>query len=359
MAGEMVGEMGLQDEALSVPRAGAGELHRFCRQCLERAGMEEEAAAIVASVLVKTSLRGVDTHGVALLPGYVRSLREGRVAARPDMQLLVGGPCTAVLDAGGGLGVLAAYRAMEAAIDMARRSGLALVGVRNSSHFGAAAYYASMAVQHDMIGLAGSNGPPLMAPYGGRKAAMHNMPFAAAIPAGEEPPVVMDFAMSVAAFRKIRQAAQQGRPIPPGWALDREGRPTTDPAAAVQGGVLLPFGHKGYALGILVDVLAGVLSGAGFGDRIPADSGRNTGHFTMAIHVGFFMPVAQFKARMDQLIRQLRATPPAPGEEEVTVPGHRSFRILQERSRDGIPLPGWIRTRLLETAAELQVPAPF
>ena len=339
-------------------RVSAAELHRFARECLQRAGMEEDDAAIVASVLTKTSLRGIDTHGIALLPGYVRNLRNGQVVARPEMRLTTSGPSTAVLDGGGGLGVLAAFRAMDAAIAMARQAGIALVGVRRSSHFGAGTYYAMMALPHDMIGLAGSNGPPIMAPFGGRAAAMHNMPLAAAIPAGEEPPIVMDFAMSVSAFRKIRDAADQHRSIPEGWALDRNGRPTTDPAAALEG-VLLPLGHKGYAMGILVDVLAGVLSGAGFGSQVPLRGGYNTGHFMMAINVAFFMRPAEFKERVDSLIRHLRATPPLDPAVPVSVPGDRSARAQKERLERGIPVPERLRQRLLHLAAELGVEPGF
>lgn len=339
-------------------RASAGALHAFARTCFERAGLEADDAAIMASVLVKTSLRGIDSHGVSLLPGYVRNLREGRVVARPQMHLTTSGPCTAILDAGGGPGVLAAFRAMEQAIGMARQAGVALVGVRRSSHFGAGAYYAMMALPHDMIGLAGSNGPPIMAPFGGRAAAMHNMPVAAAVPAGEEPPIVMDFALSVAAARKISAAADEGRPIPEGWALDPEGRPTTDPVRA-RDGALLPLGHKGYALGILIDVLAGVLTGAGFGGQIPFHGGGQTGHFVMAISVAHFMRPAEFKQRVDQLIRHLRSVPAADPASRVLVPGERAAREQKERARLGIPVPLPLRRRLTALAEELGIPPPF
>ena len=338
-------------------RLTAAQLHRLARECLGRAGMEADDAAIVASVLVKTSLRGIDTHGVALLPGYVRSLREGRVVARPQMRWITSGPCTAVLDAGSGPGVLAAFRAMETAIAMARQSGIALVAVRRSSHLGAASYYAAMALPHDMVGICGSNGPPIMAPFRGKAPALHNAPLAVAIPAGEEPPIVMDFAMSVVALRRIREAAERGQPIPEGWALDREGRPTTDPAAAL-GGSLLPLGHKGYALAIWVDVLAGVLSGAAFGGQVPV-AGGETGHFVMAIHVGFFMPPLQFKARVDQLVRHLRATPPLDPGRPVAVPGERAARMQEERLRHGIPVSGPLLAQLRELAVECGVEPDF
>lgn len=376
-------------------RVGAAALHEFARTSFERAGLAADEAAVAASVLVKTSLRGIDTHGIALLPGYVRALRSGRVSARPEMHFTTSGPSTAVLDADGGLGVLAAFRAMNAAIEMARHAGVGVVGVRRSSHFGAGAYYAMMAVPHRMIGIAASNGPPVMAPFGGRRAALHNMPIAAAVPAGQEPPVVMDFALSVAAARRIALAAEQGVPIPEGWALDAEGRPTTDPNRAREGAVL-PLGHKGYALAVLIDILTGVLTGAGFGPHIPfgarpagsgiggaavqgnagredrVDDGKGseepaspspaaggTGHLFVALNVAFFMRPAEFEARVDRLIRDLRSVPPIDPGRPVMVPGERSARIQQERLQQGVPVWPSLRRRLEELAEELGVPSPF
>lgn len=343
-------------------RIGDEQLHAFCRSAFARAGMEEGDAATAATVLVQTSLRGIDTHGVALLPGYVRRLMAGQVTPRPVQRWMVGGPAAAVLDAGNGLGVVAAYRAMERAVELARQSGIALVGVRRSTHFGAGAFYAMMGLEHDMIGIAGSNGPRVMAPHGGARAAMHNTPLAAAVPTLEEPPIVMDFAMSVVAFRRIVQAAEEGRPIPLGWAVDPQGKPTED-ARAGRDGALLPLGHKGYALGILIDVLSGVLTGAGFADRIPPENAsdappQDTGHFCMAIHVGAFMPPEEFRRRADDLVRRLRAVPSQDPSAPVRVPGDRGARVQQERTREGIPVPDALYTRLSGLAVELGLPAP-
>lgn len=345
----------------AVRRVEAGRLEAFCREALERAGMEPADAAVAATVLVTTSLRGIDTHGIALLPGYVGRLRRGEVEPRARMSLVHGSPATAVLDAGNGLGVVAAYRAMEHAIRLARSQGVGLVGVRRSTHFGAGAFYAMMPLAHDMIGLAGSNGPPIMAPYGGARRAMHNLPFAAAVPTLEEPPIVMDFAMSVVAFRRITQAAREGRSIPPGWALDAQGRPTTDPAAAREG-ALLPLGHKGYALGILIDVLAGVLSGAAFGGGVREESGagapQDAGHFVAAIRIDAFMEPEAFKRRADALVRHLLATPPQDPAAPVRVPGERAAAEEARRRREGIPVPEGLYQRLAELAAELGLAMP-
>lgn len=342
-------------------RLPADQLHAFCCAAFERAGMEGRDASVAASVLVRTSLRGIDTHGVALLPGYVARLLRRHVNPRPQMRLEERSPSTAVLDADNGLGVVAAYRAMEHAIQMARRQGLALVGVRRSTHFGAGAFYAMMALEHDMIGIVGSNGPAIMAPYGGARRAMHNLPLAAAIPTLEEPPIVMDFAMSVVAYRRITQAAQEGRPIPLGWALDPQGRPTTD-AAAARDGALLPLGHKGYALGILIDVLAGVLTGAAFGAGVGAEAevgaAQNAGHFVAAIRVGAFMPPEEFKRRADALVRHLRSTPPQDPASPVRVPGERAAAVEAERRRLGIPVPDALYGRLQALAAELGLEVP-
>lgn len=332
----------------------------FCRSAFVRAGMPDQDAAICSSVLVETSLRGVDTHGIALLPMYARNLRKGVYNPRPDMRLTGGGPGAAVLDADNALGVLAEYRAMEHAISLAREAGVAMVGVRRSTHFGAGIYYAMMALAHDMIGLAGSNGPAVMAPHGGTRRAMHNMPLAAAIPTLEAPPIAMDFAMSVVAFRRITAAAEAGEPIPPGWAVDEAGHPTTD-AAAGRSGALLPLGYKGYALGILIDVLAGVLTGAGFGDSIAWESQgapQNTGHFAAAINVAAFMPAEAFKRRADALARRLRAVPPQDPAEPVRVPGERGARVRAERLREGIPVPDALHARLASLASELGLAFP-
>ncbi|WP_324716048.1 Ldh family oxidoreductase [Carboxydochorda subterranea] len=337
-------------------RISAASLHEFCRAAFEKAGLDAQSAAIAASVLVKTSLWGIDTHGVALLPGYVKRLRDGTVKARPELHLTVSGASTAVLDADRALGVVAAYRAMEQAIDMARQSGVALVGVRRSTHFGAGAFYAMMALAHDMIGVAGSNGPAVMAPHGGARRAMHNMPLAAAVPALEEPPIVMDFAMSVVAMRRIARAAEAGESIPPGWGIDPAGRLTTDPRSALEG-ALLPLGYKTYALGILVDVLSGVLTGAGFGALIPPE-GHDTGHFLMAIHVGSFMRPEDFKRRVDQLIRQLRSVPPQDERWPVRVPGEGGARRQKERLGSGIPVPAGLYERLEALARELGLAPP-
>lgn len=337
------------------------QLRAFCRAAFERAGMESQDASVAASVLVRTSLRGIDTHGVALLPGYVARLRRRHINPRPQMRFVEANRSTAVLDADNGLGVLAACRAMEHAIQLAHRQGLALVGVRRSTHFGAGAFYAMMALEHDMIGVVGSNGPAIMAPYGGARRAMHNLPLAAAIPTLEEPPIVMDFAMSVVAYRRITQAAQEGRPIPLGWALDPQGRPTTD-AAAARDGALLPLGHKGYALGILVDVLAGVLTGAAFGAGVGAEAEegapQNTGHFVAAIRIGSFMAPDEFKRRADALVRHLRATPPQDPASSVRVPGERAAAVEAERLRLGIPVPDALYGRLQALAAELGLEMP-
>ena len=342
-------------------RIAADRLQAFCQAALQRAGMAAPDASVAAEVLVTASLRGIDTHGIALLPGYIDRLRRGEVNARPRMTLSQGSPSTAVLDADNGLGVVAACRAMGHAIELARREGLGWVGVRRSTHFGAGAYYAMMALEHDMIGLVGSNGPPVMAPHGGARRAMHNLPLAAAIPTLEEPPIVMDFAMSVVAFRRVVQAAREGRPIPLGWALDAEGRPTTDAAAASQG-ALLPLGHKGYALGILVDVLAGVLSGAAFGADVREESGagapQDTGHFALAIRVDAFMEPAAFKRRTDALVRHLRSTPPQDPAAPVRVPGERGAATAARRRREGIPVPSGLYERLRALAAELGLVAP-
>lgn len=345
-------------------RVPADDLRMWTRAIFERVGLPEPDAAVVADSLVSADLRGVDSHGVIRVPIYVKRLRLGLVEPRPSIRLARDHGAVAVLDGGNGMGQAIATRAMEEAIRRAKQHGVGLVGVRNSNHYGMAAYFAMQALRHDMIGVALSNAPATMAPWGGARPYLGTNPMAIAVPAGDEPPVVLDMAMSTVARGKIILAAQEGLPIPEGWAVDPNGEPTADPARALEGMVLPVGGAKGYGLATIVEVLAGVLVDASFGPHIGAlydnfKSPQGLGHLLGAIDVQTFDGVDRFKGRMDRLIREIRAVPRARSIERIYLPGEIEWLAEHRRRQEGIDLHPQT-TRALETVADdLGLPVPW
>lgn len=326
--------------------ADPDRLRRYVQRVFMSADLPETDAGIVADTLVAASLRGVDSHGVMRVPLYMRRLRAGIVNPRPELRVVREFGAMRVLDADDGMGQVASVRAIDCAIEVARTTGISYVGVRRSTHFGMAAYYPMRALPHGMIGIAWTNGPPVMVPYGGRQPLLCNNPLACAIPAGAEDPIVVDMAMSVAAGGKIRLAALTGGAIPAHWALAPDGAPTTDPKLAAKG-PLLPLGaessYKGYALALIADILSGVLTGAAFGAGVgflwdDLSGAQNTGHMFMAINVEGLMPLPEFTARVDAAIRELRSCPPAAGHDRVRIPGEPEFETERSRRQTGIPM---------------------
>jgi LDH2 family malate/lactate/ureidoglycolate dehydrogenase len=308
-------------------------------------GLSEPDAATAASILVQADLLGVDSHGVSnyiqLL--YEPGLRTGTIAARPRIEVVHETAISALLDGGGGLGLVVGTRAMALAIEKARASGVGLVAVRGSRHYGAAGCYARMALDHDMIGLSLTNSDKLVVPTFGRDSRIGTNPIAVAVPAGGEAPFVLDMATSTVPLGKVMLARRHGVEIPAGWAADDRGVPTTDPETAFRALRLLPLGgtheqgsHKGYGLGVVVDVLCGVLSGAGV--AVGQGLGGQVGHFFGALRIDAIRPVAEFKAMMDDYLRALCSTPPAAGHDRVLYAGLPEHETEQERRRAGIPL---------------------
>ncbi len=328
------------DEAEVVVRAE--ELNAFCSETLLRAGLDPPGAEIVAQSLVEADLRGVYSHGVVRLWLYERRLRAGLIRPSPPMRLERTGPATAILYGAHGAGQVVGTRAMAEAIAMARETGVGCVAVTESNHFGIAAYFTMQALAHDMIGLAVSHADSLVAPYGSAKAFFGTNPLSVAIPAGDEEPVVLDMATSVAPIGKVTSAKAAGKPIPPGWAIDATGEPTTDPTKALEG-CLLPFGtYKGYGVCLVVEVLSALLAGSPFGPHVPipftAVHIQNLGHFFAALDLRRFVDPTVFKARMDRMIREIKALPVAPEFAEILVAGEPEVRCRKARLRDGIPL---------------------
>lgn len=325
-------------------------------------------ADLTARLMVETDLRGVDSHGVGMLPRYQDWLEAGFIVPTAEAKVIRDEGPTAVIDGNQALGHYVSTLAMELAIAKARVHGVGFVAARNSNHYGAAANYSMMALAHDMIGISMTNTPwPATVPTFGRKAMLGTNPLSVAAPAGREYPFVLDMATSAVAIGKLVVASRWAKPIPEGWALDEEGRPTTDPRLALEARLLTPLGgsrelggHKGYGLSVMVDILAGVLGGAMHSDLIerlaPTPSHANVGHLFGAIDVGRFRPLGEFKADLDDLLRSLKESPKAEGEERIWVAGEPEWECSERRRRDGIPLAPGLVAQLRALAAKLALP---
>ncbi|KAL8298083.1 hypothetical protein RB601_002744 [Gaeumannomyces tritici] len=319
----------------------APDAEAFVRDVLERNGVPGPDAAIVASCLVQADLRGVDSHGVNRIPSYVARIRQGVLdpAAVPELRQVT--PAAAQVDARNGFGFVAAHRAMAAAVDMARVFGLGMVSVRRSNHFGMSAWLVQQAADAGMMSLVFTNSSPALPAWGGRERLMGVSPIACGAP-GDPRPFVLDMAPSVAARGKIYKAKRRGDKIPLDWALDAEGNRTDDPAAALDGGVMLPMGGpKGSALAIMMDVFSGVLSGSAFAGHVtgPYDPSHpaDVGHFIMAIKPDLFMSLDEFKSRMKYLYERVVGCEKMAGVDRIYFPGEIEQLTMEERLETGIP----------------------
>jgi len=323
----------------------ADDLRALCTELLVKHDVPREDAEIIARCLVESDLRGVETHGVVRLPHYLNRVRLGLTKTRPNIRIERVTPVAALVDGDNGFGFVIATRAMDEAIAMAAEYGIGLASARHSNHFGMAASYVLQALRAGMMSLVFTNASSAMPPWGGRDPILGTSPFAAGAPGGKLPPFVVDMAPAVAARGKIRLAAKRGERIPEGWALDKKGRPTTDPAAALDDGVVLPMaGPKGSALSMMMDIFGGVLSGSAFAGEVTNhtldfEKPSDVGHFMMAIRPNLFMTQEQFAARMDYLVGKLKAGRKAAGFDEILISGEPESRKEAERLRTGIPLP--------------------
>ncbi len=330
-------------------------LREFCTRVFLHFGVPKNDAMQAAEVLASADLRGIDSHGVARLHSYFDMLSEGRINPKPEIKVVRSTLSTATVDGDNGLGLVVGPQANRIAMDMAEKAGSGWVSVRNTNHFGIAGYYVLKALERDLIGWAMTNSTMLVTPLWGAERMLGTNPIAIAFPGKEEPPIVVDMATSAAAYGKIEIARRRGEPIPEGWAIDSQGRPTTNPNDMVDGGALLPLGsdrdrggHKGYGLAIMVDVLCGALSGANWGpfappfalrQEIPKRSvGKGIGHFFGAMRIDGFMDGDSFKRQIDDYIRVFRATKPAPGTNGPLIPGDPEREMEQVRRKKGVPL---------------------
>src|SRR5499426_3829019 len=343
------------------PRIAATALAAFIKRAFEAAGLRSEDAKVVADLMVEADLRGSDTHGVIRLPLYLRRLKAGGIKARADIRIVQEKPAAALVDGDNGMGHLVMRFAAMTAIEKAKRAGVGWVGARMSNHAGPAALYAMMPLAHDMIGLylaVGSNNH--LPPWGSTENLLGTNPIAIAVPAEEEPPIVLDMAPTVAAFGKVRLKMQRGEPMPVGWMIGRDGKPLTDPKRAEEG-LMLPIGdYKGYGLSLMVGLLAGILNQAAFGRGVidfvkEPGKAANTGHAVVALSVDAFAPVAAFKRQVDAAIRAMRSAQRLPGVERIWLPGEQSHLKRQDRAKNGIPMPKPLRDSLEMAARDLGI----
>ena len=325
-----------------------------------RMGVPPDDAALAADVLVLADLRGVDSHGVSnMLRSYVAGYQEGSINPRPAWRVVRETPSTATIDSDRGLGIIVTPQAMELAIRKAANVGVGMVAIGNARHLGMASYHAMLALPHDMIGVCMTSCPPAVLPTFGAEPRLGTNPIAVAVPAGEEPPFVFDAATSSVAVNKIRIAQRLGADIPGGWLADASGTPIMEEGPAPGDFNLVPLGgnrelgsHKGYGLSCVVDILAGVLTGFGYG----AVPGRpNFGHYVAAYSVDAFTEVAQFKREMDEWLRMMKSTKPAPGHDRVLVAGQPEAETELLRRAEGIPLHPEVAQWLRDACGELGV----
>ena len=331
------------------------QLYDFTVQVFQHTGCSDADAHLAAKVLLSADLRGIDSHGIARLSGYVRLWEAGRINPMPEIKVLHETPTTATIDGDRGLGLVVAPAAMRIAIEKARTFGSGWVSVQNSNHFGIAGYHAMLALQEEMIGIAMTNASSLVAPTFSKERLLGTNPIAVAVPAGEEAPFVADMATTTAANGKLEILQRKGNDAPEGWIQDVDGNATSDAHALKTGGALLPLGsdyehgsHKGYALGSVVDIFSAILSGANFGPWVPPfpayvpmpenQPGKGIGHFFGAMRIDGFRPAQDVKKDMDHWLRRFRGSTPVAGQTKVLVPGDPERRMEAERRINGIPL---------------------
>jgi len=340
-------------------RIDPARLKAFAAALFAALNVPGDDAALVADTLVQADLWGHQSHGVMRLPWYARRLQSGAMHAVTRPETIVDAGAVAVIDGHDGIGQVLAARATSEAMRRAKLHGIGAVAVRNSNHFGTAMYYSRMGVPEGCVVMVTTNASPAMAPWGGREKRVGTNPWSLAAPAGRHAPMVLDIANTAVARGKIYLAKQKGEAIPAGWALDADGKPTTDAAAAVAGLIAPMAGHKGYAIAVMMDMLSGVLTGSAFGAAVqgPYQSAQRSGcgHLVIALDIAAFMPPAEFAARMEQLIEQLKSTPPASGTPEIFYPGELEAGNADRQMRSGLLLPPQTMVDLDQLADELGV----
>ena len=338
----------------------AEELQDFCIAAMLKCGMRQADARLTADVLVTTDTWGIHTHGSKQLRPLLR-LRPDRMDPTATPRVISAGPAWAIVDGNYAIATVTSCRAMEVAIEKAKSAGIGYVGVRKSNHFGAAGYYAHMAAEKDMIGLSMTNTNPLAAVPGGRGALIGTNPLAYAVPAGDEKPIMLDIATSVVAASKVITARDLGEKVPDGWIVDDEGVHTNDPSKYPAEGALWPLGgHKGYGLSLMIEFLSAILTGADTMTDLELwledhPGPLNQGHAFIAINAGAIVPIDQFKARVDELVRKVRNSPKAKGSDRIYVPGEMEWEHRERALAEGMELPEDVVDRLMGLAEDVQL----
>ncbi len=339
-------------------------LHNFVQHVFTKCGMPAADAFQAAEVLISADLRGIDSHGVARLSGYVRLFEAGRANFNAKHKIIHETPSTATIDADAGLGLVVAPKAMDIAIEKAKNVGTGWVAIQNSNHFGIAGYHAMKALPHDMIGIAMTNASPLVAPTFSKERMLGTNPICMAFPSGNQQPFVIDMATSNAANGKLEIAQRAKKEIPLGWVQTKNGDASVNANELKSGGSLLPLGgHKGYGLGAAVDILSAVLSGANYGPWVPPFvaflnplenlPGNGIGHFLGAMRIDAFRPAADFKLHMDNWITRFKEAERIDPDQEVLIPGEPEFKMQEEREKIGIPLIEAVENDLQTLAQKL------
>lgn len=349
------------------------QLRDFTHRVFLKMGCPESDADLATDVLLNADLRGIDSHGIARLSGYLRLREANRINAKPTVRIVHESPSTAVVDGDSGLGLVVAPKAMEIAIEKARVAGTGWVAVRNSNHFGIAGHHAMMALEHDMIGMAMTNASPLVAPTFSIERLLGTNPIAIAIPADEQPPFVADFATTTAANGKLEILQRKNLDAPLGWVQTKDGAPSVNANELKSGGALIPLGsdrehgsHKGFCLGAWVDIFSAVLSGANYGPWVPPfvaflappddPVGSGIGHFFGAMRVDAFRPASDFKKHMDNWISRFRSATPVGGQERVIIPGDPEREMSIQRKTEGIPVNPKVVEDLEDIGNRLGIP---
>lgn len=347
-----------QDEGY---RVDARELQSLVELMLAKTGVPAADASLVASSLIGADARGMNSHGILRLPVYIKRLRQGGFSPRSESKLVRESASTALIDGGNGLGAVLTTRAMDMAIAKARVTGFAAVGVRNSNHNGEGAPYVLRAVEADMIGIATTNGSPIMPVWGGKTALTGPLPITLGVPAARHKPIVLDAALGMSSRGKILYYAEKGLSLPDGWLVDADGRPTNDPNWVKNGGWILPIGgHKGWGLILMCEILSGILTGGAIGRELTnlyddLHKPQGNGHFVIAINIASFLDVASFKERMDSYISEMKASELAPGFDEILMPGEIEFRKEARQRAEGIVLGRSVVDEVLKTAKDLGI----
>ncbi|HYW00550.1 MAG TPA: Ldh family oxidoreductase [Candidatus Acidoferrum sp.] len=331
-----------------MPTFTSSQLVDLSTNLLKAAGATDEEARIVSTHLVRANLAGVDSHGILRLTEYIDGIRGGFIKPGSKFEVVNETNSTALVNGNWGFGQVVCTKAMQLAIQKADRNGVSSVGIVNCNHVGRLSEYSTMALEHGMISFIAVNADPCVAPYGGKQGVLSTSPMSYAIPAGQEAPIVVDFATSVVAEGKVRAALLKGKMLPEGWIVNSAGRPSTDPAELYEpplppaqvklSGALLPAGgHKGYSLSLVVEALAGALTGNGCDGEVK--SGFSNGVFIFVVKIENFVPLDSFKSTIDRLISSVRKSPRAEGFNEILIPGEPERREEAKRSKAGIPMP--------------------